>query len=242
MRRKRSLKSRIEQTHGSIRRAKSFPIREEYRIAKKECYNLRRRLQNVMREEIIRKYEKEQPVVDIERQLGEGNGKKETQKPLQVYAFKERSLAIDCLFTFATTSSMEECSRRGKAIDALASLASRQEGRRTRMPKRPAIKIEVTEELLSMDQSALSPREIQFPLKCQPTQCIFCLGQRDLPMTKRMKSFCETGDLKKHFHRKHLKFLSKDEPILCPHPSCDEVLKHVMHLQRHAKEVHKTKT
>ena len=241
-RRKRHLKARIERIHGSVRRAKGFPIREEYRTVRNEYHNLRRRLHNIMRDEVMRKYEKEQPVVDIERQLGGNNTRKKVQKPLQMYAFKERLLAIDSLFTFATTCSKEERARRGKAISTLASLAGRQEGRRAKAPKQSAVEVEAKEESSLMNETVLSPREIQFPLNCQPTQCIFCLGQQNLPMTKRTKSFHKTGDLKKHFYRKHLKFLPKDRPIFCPHPSCNETLEHIMHLQRHAHEVHKTQT
>ena len=239
-RRKRSLKARTKQIHGSVRQAKGFPIREEYQMVKNEHQKLKKRLRNIMRKEVIRKYEKEQPVIDIEWQLGGKNVKNEVQKSLLMYAFKERLLAIASLFTFATASSREKCTRRSKAIGTLTSLAGHQEGRRVKVPKQLIIKVKTKEEWSSMEETVLSPREIQFSLKCQPMQCIFCFGQQDLPMTKRTKSFHKVGDLKKHFHQKHLKFLPKNKSIVCPHPLCHEILEYTMHLQRHAQEVHKT--
>ena len=194
-----------------------------------------------MRDEVLRKYEKEQPVRDIERQLGENKVKEEVQNPLRSYAFKERFLAIESLFTFATTTAKDECTRRGQAMRALASLAGRQEGRRARIPKQSAVKEEAKKELLSTDKSAFSSKGVQFHLECEPTRCIFCLGQQDLPMVKRKKSFHKPG-LKKHFLRRHLKYLPKDNPVSCPHPSCNEVLQHTMHLQSHAQLIHKTRT
>ena len=78
-------------------------------MVKNEYYKLKRRLQNIMRDEVIRKYKKKQPVTDIKRQLGKEYVEIEVQKPLQVYAFKERLLAIESFFTFATAFSKDEC-------------------------------------------------------------------------------------------------------------------------------------
>ena len=79
-------------------------------------------------------------------------------------------------------------------------------------------------------------------MRRQPTQCIFCLGNEDLLITDRLKCFASRGDLKKHFHRKHLRHHQEGRPISCPYPRCDQVLESTMHLQNHAELVHNTPT
>ena len=53
------------------------------------------------------------------------------QEALQAaeYVFAERVYAIDALFTFATSSSEEECQRRVTVINALIALCKKQESR-----------------------------------------------------------------------------------------------------------------
>ena len=80
------------------------------------------------------------------------------------------------------------------------------------------------------------------PIECKPTQCIFCLGCEGLPAVTRLKSFASPGDLRKHFHRKHLQHHPKYQSIDCPHPRCAVTLNNTEHLQNHAEVVHKTRT
>ena len=48
------------------------------------------------------------------------------------------------------------------------------------------------------------------------------------------------GDLKKHFHRRHLLCYPDGVPISYPHPACDKRQFYKEHLQIHAAVVHKT--
>ena len=245
-RQRHRLEAEISDIYGGRRRAKGLPISDEYQRVLKEYRNRRKRLRDSQLKEVKRKYEKEQPIIDIERQLSGKGVKKEIGETLKAYAFKKRFVAVESLFTFAITSSEDECTRRAEAIAALAALACRHEGRcakeTARSVKYTVIKVEPEELTSSVDAPAVSPKNVSDPRMCKPTQCIFCLGQQELSTERRVKSFHSSGDLKKHFYRKHLRYLPKLGSLVCPHPFCDEVLEHIMHLQSHAELIHGTRT
>lgn len=75
-------------------------------------------------------------------------------------------------------------------------------------------------------------------------RCFFCVGKaRSLPsedplVQELIREFYTSGDLSKHFRRKHLKHLDDKESSHCA--VCDVKLKDKMHLQRHALDVHGT--
>jgi len=68
------------------------------------------------------------------------------------------------------------------------------------------------------------------PVECKATQYIFYLGNEELSAADRLKTFASRGDLKKHFHRKHLRHHLDGQPIVCPYPRCDVTLNDKMHL------------
>ena len=151
----------------------------------------------------------------------------------------ERVQAIDALFTFATSSTEEECQRRAAAINALIEFCKKQENQGFRRRKSD---IQLKEEQTSLSVSLPPNLSKTFPVECKATQCIFCLGNEELSAPDRLKTFASRGDLKKHFHRKHLRHHPDHQPIACPHPRCDIPLNGTMHLQNHAALVHKTPT
>ena len=152
------------------------------------------------------------------------------------YVFAERIQAIDALFTFTTSSTEEECQRRAAAITALIVLCMKQESQGFRRRKAD---IQFKEEQTSPSVSSSPNLSKTLPVECKATQCIFCLGNEELSAPDRLKTFASRGDLKKHFHRKHLRHHPDYQPIACPHPSCDVTLNGTMHLQNHAALVHK---
>ena len=158
---------------------------------------------------------------------------------------EERSRAFAALFTFATSEPAEECKRRADAINAVTALSKRQE-----LPVRRACRTRqtyFTAEVNGLDgvtDPATAPKvgRKTFPVECLPTQCIFCLGQLELSLEHRVKTFRNRDGLKRHFHRKQLRHYPDGEPIDCPHPECDVRLSNKEHLQNHAARVHKTFT
>jgi hypothetical protein len=189
--------------------------------------------------EIKARHKREQPVIDIQRQLkGLPIVAEETVKA-EAYVFAERVRVIDTLFAFTTSSPEEECKRRVEAINALTALCGLQEGRHFRRRKAD---IKAKEEQTSSSVSLPPNLSETLAVECKATQCIFCLGNEELSAADRLKTFASRGDLKKHFHRKHLRHHPDHQPIACPHPRCEATLTGKMHLQNHADVVHKTPT
>lgn len=80
------------------------------------------------------------------------------------------------------------------------------------------------------------------PAECKATQCMFRLGNQELPVMKRLWSFSSRGDGKRQFNCKHLRHHPDRQPIACPHPRSDIDLSSKMHLQDHAAVAYKTPT
>ena len=227
----------------SMRKLKGTPISDKYQRLKSDYRTKRRRLQKAYLEEVKNRYRKEQPAIDVQLQLNGAPIKTEDpdQGLVQDSLPPERVNAINSLFTFATSSQIEERKRRTMAINALTALCGVQEGSRC-PPKEHSIP-ETKQQLATPPNSLSSSPAPEFiPTECKPTQCIFCIGDETLPTEKRFKTFHAHGDLKKHFSRKHLRYHPPEAPIDCPHPRCKLTLKNTMYLQNHAEEIHKTPT
>ena len=210
---------------------------DNYRQAYQAHRNLKRRYEKSLLIEVKERYKKEQPVIDIQRQLKGIPVADHKSLRTADYVFAERVQAIDMLFTFATSSTAEECQRRAAAINALTALCKKQESQGFR---RRQTDVKVKEEKASVSPPPSLSKTL--PVECKATQCIFCLGNEDLSIMIRLKTFASRGDLKKHFHRKHLRHHPDGQPIACPHPRCDVSLNSTKHLQNHAEVVHKTPT
>ena len=197
-RRLKSLLRTFQDQKRSIASTKGTLLYDHYRQAYQAHRNLRRRHEKALLTEVKERYKKEQPVIDIQRQLKGFPVVEQIAFQAAEYVFAERVHAIDALFTFATSSTEEKCRRRVTAINALITLCKKQESRGFRR-RRSDIKEEQT--------SVSPPPSLSETLlvECKATQCIFCLGNKDLSAADRLKTFASRGDLKKHFHRKHLR-------------------------------------
>ncbi|KAI4087622.1 MAG: hypothetical protein L6R37_008299 [Teloschistes peruensis] len=221
----------------SIASMKRTLLYNHYRQTYQALRNLRRRDEKAILTEVKERYKKEQLVIDIQRQL-EGSPVAE-QEALRTaeYVFAERVQAIDALFTFARSLVEEECQRRVTAINALIGLCKKQESQGFRR-RRANIKVKEQQTSVSLPLSLSETLRIER----EATQCIFCLGNKDLSAADRLKAFAARGDLKKHSHRKHLRHYRDGQPIACPHPRCDMTLDGAMHLQSLTEVVHKIRT
>ena len=65
-----------------------------------------------------------------------------------------------------------------------------------------------------------------FPLVCPGTQCLFCLGDVQLPNSARIYAFSRSENLHRHENSSHFRYLD-NKPFTCPHPSCDETLENI---------------
>ena len=186
---------------------------------------------------IKKRYKKKQSMIDIQRQLKRLSIAK--QKALQAieYVFEKKIHVIDAIFIFVTSSIEEKCQRRVIAINALIALCKKQESQDFR---RRRANIKVKENQTSISSSSNLSKMLS--IECKATQCIFCLENEDLLAIDQLKTFASRDDLKKHFHRKHLRHHSNDQSIACPHSRCDVILNDAMHLQNQVEVVHKTRT
>ena len=91
---------------------------------------------------------------------------------------------------------------------------------------RRQIDVKVKEEKTSVSPPPSLSKTL--PVECKATQCIFCLGKEDLSAADWWKIFASRGDLKKHFHRKHLRHHPSGQPVGCHHPRYDIVLNGAM--------------
>ncbi|PMD60550.1 uncharacterized protein K444DRAFT_528197, partial [Hyaloscypha bicolor E] len=82
----------------------------------------------------------------------------------------------------------------------------------------------------------------EFPVVCQKTQCIFCIGNERLPYEQRTRTFNRVSHMWDHVENVHLSKVPAEQRIICYHPVCKAqglVLDHVMHFKNHVARVHK---
>ena len=76
-----------------------------------------------------------------------------------------------------------------------------------------------------------------FPLRCKSYQCLYCLGDIDLPLEKRLYNLDNKYSLQRHFDRRHP--FRPREPCSFPYSECAAVtLNSVMHFKNHAAPIH----
>ena len=246
---RKSLAKQIRAKYGTISRTKGTKIYNRYQQACRQHHSKKKAVRKALMAQVKVNYGKRQPLADIESQLN-GTPVKLHQttafeRESQAHLSEERRRAFAALFTFATSEPAEQCRRRADAINAVTALSKRQ-GDPTRKACRTR-QTYSTGDVQKLDGEADLATEPKvgletFPIECSPSQCIFCLGNSEIPLERRKKPFRNRDGLKRHFHRKHLRHYPDDEPIDCPHPECNARLSDKEHLQNHASTVHKTLT
>lgn len=243
--RKRLAKT-IRAQYGTISRTRGTVVYDSYQEACRKYQSKIKAVRKALMAEEKKRYRKQQPIADIEIQLNDRHVEcKQLSRsaPHEDLLSKERRRVVAALFTFASADVSEECKRRSEAINALIALSQRQE---RAIPKvchsrhDDGVSEFAVRPVPSENTNVAASPTVSW--ECQPTQCIFCLGQKSLRQELRVKTFRSRGDLKKHFHRKHLRHHPDDQPIKCPHPMCNLTLRDKAHLQNHAAIIHGTLT
>lgn len=231
--RQQSLAKLIKRKHGSIVKAHGTELHRQYTelgdIIRTEKKSLHRAAFERMRDEFFAAID----TIEVERQLlglsvsdkfkAEDNGNIH-------FTFKERARLAQNLFRSSdcTVEDHHELySRRVQTIEDWASLCSLHEGPRKRMvpPTRSKPDFGQFDDIIDADI---------FPILCPGTQCLFCLGDSQLPHSARMYSFSRPEHLRRHVQDCHLRYHADDSPLWCPHPSCSEVLDGVENFKQHA--------
>jgi len=246
--RDRSAKS-IRTRHGTISHSKGTVAHEGYRQAHRAYLRSKRDARKSMIKFARAKYGERQPVVDILQQLKGGStqpSRPTKQSEAEKTLSSERRRALMALLTFASPEPMQDHSRRSDAINAVRALCHRQETTARQACRQRA---SCDDDIPDSGSPATSEAKDEgsehdrFPIRCQPTQCIFCVGDEELSFSQRNKRFCNRDGLKRHFLRKHVQHHSAGQRIRCPHPRCrGQWLEHMDHLRNHAATVHGTVT
>ncbi|OAT11875.1 FluG domain-containing protein [Blastomyces gilchristii SLH14081] len=181
------------------------------------------------------------------KELGKADGEKiwisfksQEHNELQVedpknvqFVFKERKRLSQNLFRSSdcrVEDHTEIYARRVQTIQDWVSLCSLREGPRKRRAASADSGIDLAfDEIIDADT---------FPALCPGTQCLFCLGDDQLPLSGRIYSFSRPDHLRRHVQDCHFRYLDATAPLWCPHPSCLELLDGVQDFQGHALQVH----
>jgi hypothetical protein len=235
------LKCRLQRT------ATKNPI---YKELSRQINNERQCQRHALLKDVQDTWDKEQPVIDIERQLSGLKFNEDVNTNLESLDDKplEQKRLIATVMTLPAATLEDEMRRRNAAINAITAYCKVEEGgcdspsrKRDSTHATSIIKVEENTHPLVVTEpghQAFNVAMLSVYQEERPTICFLCLGNQNLPMSKRIQSFSTPGNLSKHFQRKHLSNLKKGQEITCN--LCKISLQHKMHLQNHAMKIHGT--
>ncbi|OJD27699.1 hypothetical protein ACJ73_00909 [Blastomyces percursus] len=232
----RSLHKLIERKHGSLSKAKGTELYHQYAelgdTIRAEKQALHREAFDGMGQEFFATID----TIEIERQLlGLPVSKKlkmDDEDNVQ-FVFKERARLARNLFHSSDCRIEDQHElyvRRVQTVQDWVTLCSLREGSRKR-------KVSSTDFETDFAADGIIDADT-FPITCPGTQCLFCLGDSQLPHSAPMYSFSRPDHLRRHVQACHLRYLDPDALLWCPHPSCPDVVDGVKDFQGHALLVH----
>jgi hypothetical protein len=238
------LERRFKESHAQIKWEYKFIKRAPKRIGKKHD-DLRKQLTNSkksLRDEIENAYRKDYFFrihnEMMKRQLDK-TVEEDDVEPVIQHQLEERTRLQQILCDFSRDLKPQDIvSRKVLAINLMIALASRQEFQ-TRKPRwAPPPQVLIKKECPDPDPF---PQPHEFPLVCEKTQCIICIGNERLPYLERMRTFRRVSHMMDHVENLHLSKQAADQRIICHHPVCKAeglVLNNVMHFKSHVARVH----
>lgn len=236
----RSLLDRRERLKRTLKNATKHP---KYQELNRKINQERQRQRHALLQDVKKQWEYEQPVRDVEQQLAGIEIKDDLEVEHHDLLPAQKEL-VDAILAHPGLSLEEEIHRRNKAIRAVMRYCGIEEGGMyASRPKRssgritPPGKSEDASQL-DLDEEALEAAKVSVYKETRPRICFVCLGSEDLPTDCRTHSFYTSGDLSKHFIRKHLANAGKGKSIRCD--LCQVDLDNKIHWQRHAHDVHGT--
>lgn len=224
----------MKRKHGSIPKAKGTDLYREYtqlgNAIRNERQSLHRAAFGNVREEFFETID----TIEIERQLlglsVSEEFKVEDKEDIQ-FTFEERARLARNLFRSSDCSAedpRELHARRVQTIQDWATLCNLYEAPRLRGA--PPVGRDLSIDII-VDADT-------FPILCPGTQCLFCLGDDQLPHTARTYSFSRSDHLRRHVQNSHLQHLAAGAFFFCPHPACLELLEDVKQFKDHANVAH----
>ena len=246
-RRFKALHTEIKWEHKFIKRApqkkqkEHKDLRNQLTNAKK---SLRTEIEGAYRKDYFYQIHNEMMKRQLQRHLDKTVVEEDVEdvEPVIEHQLEERTRLQQVLCDLSKDLSPQAIvSRKVSAINCMIALASRQE-LQTRKPRSaPSYKDPLKEESLA---SALDPflPPSKFPLVCEKTQCIFCIGNERLSYEQRTRTFRRVSHMMDHVENLHFRKVSLNARIICDHPVCKAqglVLNNVMHFKHHVATVHK---
>lgn len=232
----RFLLERREELKRTIPNATKHP---KYKALASKINQERQRRRHALLQETKERWEFEQPVRDVERQLAGLESKYDPEPICNTMLPAQQELA-DSILSKPGPTMEKEMNRRNGAIRAVTLYCGIEEGgmnpvQKGRRSKNIAL---FAKSQLKTEEKELEAAKVSVYKEKRPKICFLCLGNETLPLAQRIYPFGTPGDLSKHFGRKHLQHIKIGEGLSCN--LCKLPLKNKMHLQRHAQDIHGT--
>jgi hypothetical protein len=211
----------------------------KYQSLNRQINQERQRQRRALLQDIIRRWEYEQPVRDVERQLAGHKIEDDPEASSDMMLPIQKELA-ESVLSQPGISIEEEFCRRNRAIRAVTLYCGTQEGSMKPLQTKRGHQVTYprAKTLPENASEALEAAKVSVYKEARPRICFLCLGNEKLPVDERSYQFYTPGDLTKHFRRKHLQHVGLKESLECK--LCKVALQGKMHLQRHAYDIHGT--
>jgi hypothetical protein len=240
-----ALRHQIKTTYGFIKCAPKEK-RQEHKLLQQQLKNAKKSLTDDLdaayRKDYFYRVHNEMMKMSLEQAMIDGEPGDE---PMVKHELEERIQLQEVLCDFSRDfGSSEIVSRKITAINRLIALASRRMCQ-TRQPRRPPAncKDPIKPECASLAAPTL-PQLDQFPIVCEKTQCIVCLGDTRLSYKERTWKFSRVSHMMTHVENCHLGTLLPNEMPVCEHPHCSPegrglFFDSIMLFKNHVATVHK---
>ncbi len=246
--RKQDLYNQIRDKFDYIYRAEGQPMYNEYQEVKREIDRMLKEKERALKMQLQVDYDAAASMQDMLAQLAVNDAVLFPVQPLSApveYAFEERARIGQAFFAPSSSAKSDgNLDRQIFIVNDLISLCTRRE-RRPRKPRRSwqddvttsssdvTIDIDIKPECSDSD----APLECQFPLQCQPSQCLHCIDDVTLSLRERQHVFGSKYSLQRHFDRHHGFRPGQNCPF--PNDECAQLaLESLMHFKSHAAGVH----
>ncbi|KID73429.1 uncharacterized protein G6M90_00g062530 [Metarhizium brunneum] len=238
---------RMRQDYGFIKAAPET-VREEYQQLRKDLRNTEKAFRDdmtkVYQEECRRRLHNE----ELQRQLSEMPvdpelGERAKLEPSVQHQLEERTKLQAILSDFRQDLDAKATTdRKVRAVELMVLLASLREVRRPTVSTSSSLcQGSIRPGSPDIKPAVPNVKVEEIPLVLGETQCIYCVGEEQLPYSRRMRSFGRKSHMWDHVENLHLKYERKNGPFTCPHPHCrplGDSLRSLTTFKNHVQRVH----
>ncbi|KJK73445.1 hypothetical protein H634G_11327 [Metarhizium anisopliae BRIP 53293] len=215
---------RMRQDYGFIKAAPER-VREEYQQLRKDLRSTEKAFRDdmtkVYQEECRRRLHNE----ELQRQLSEMTVDPELDErakpePSVQHQLEERTKLQAILSDFRQDLDAKATTdRKVRAVELMVLLASCREVRRPTVSTSSSLcQGSIRPGSPDIKPAVPNVKVEEIPVVLGETQCIYCVGEEQLPYSRRMRSFGRKSHMWDHVENLHLKYERKDGPFTCPHP------------------------